>query len=243
MRDNDKQLIWEAYNKDIQSSNNAYNDFTGFSRIFKDKISGIFMSKQMWSSPEEKLSTLERVRDEAINIVSNLKALLQNISIDDVLELICSDVAEKTKERYDDPMKRKTWDMLGRMDPSRVAEIDITTLLMNGLGVDLYIKNNQNCKDWQFILKIPIVGKFAIAVAKQFVLHAMNKVLQPFIQDLEALNTVEDYHQIDAILMQYTSATKKFLRYWINVFEALDRKVNDEGGDIINTLSTPERLH
>lgn len=242
MRDNDKQLIWEAYNRDIQSSNNAYNDFTGFSRIFKDKISGIFMSKQMWSSPEEKLSTLGRVRDEAINIVSNLKALLQNISIDDVLELICSDVAEKTKERYDDSMKRKTWDMLGRMDPSRVAEIDITTLLMNGLGVDLYIKNNQNCKDWQFILKIPIVGKFAIAVAKQFVLHAMNKVLQPFIQDLEALNTVEDYHQIDAILMQYTSATKKFLRYWTNVFEALDRKVNDEGGDIINTLSTPERL-
>jgi hypothetical protein len=160
----------------------------------------------------------------------------------DVLELICSDVAEKTKERYDDQMKRKTWDMLGRMDPSRVAEIDITTLLMNGLGVDLHIKNNQNCKDWQFILKVPIVGRFAIAVAKQFILHATDKVLQPFIQDLEALNTVEDYHQIDAILMQYTSATKKFLRHWTNVFEALDRKINAAGGDTINTLSTPERI-
>jgi hypothetical protein len=246
MTDKDSQLIWEAYGSaDRVSTGHApsgSSDFTGFSRIFKEKINTIILSKQMWSAPEEKLSALERVRDEAINIVSNLTSLLQNISVDDVLELICSDVTEKLPDLKNDAMKSKTWDMLGRMDPSRTAEIDIVTLLMNGLGVDLRIKKTQNCKDWQFVLKIPIVGKFATALAKRFILNAMGKVLQPFIQDLKTLNTEEDYYQIDTILMQYTSATKRFLRYWTDIFEKLDRKINDEGGDVMDTISTPERL-
>jgi hypothetical protein len=236
VKDKDSQLIWEAYR--VPTSPERFDRETGarirtgidepgpvagregygFSRFFLTKINDILQNEAL--DDTEKLKNCIIIRDQAVNILRNIDTIISNIDIDSGITLLCTDITPLVFE--EERVKTAIWEKLGKYDPSRVADIDIDMLISHVLGIGLKPQENNTCQAAKDLVSLPVLGKTmtgaVLAVLKKIAQLFGRKWMDPFIEDIEQVQTLDQFDQLDLILLQYQSKAlrvgKQFEKWW-----------------------------
>mgnify|MGYP006878242829 FL=1 len=199
----------------------------GFSTIFNGKIQALLAAP---NDDNEKLQQCLKVRDQAVNIIKNFQAILSSLDVDSAIDLLClKGISPVDGALESDENRHKIWDALSRYDPSRVKDIPPDRLLSHVLQRNFSYSESEDCETAREMLKIPVLGshvaKAIFTIIKKISKLVMNHLAEPFLQDMQTLETLDDFQNIDLILLQYDAKVLKIGKKFMQWFEGFAKTV------------------
>lgn len=196
----------------------------GFSTIFNGKIQALLAEPL---KDDEKLQQCLKVRDQAVNIIKNFQAILSSLDVDSAIDLLC--LKNISGKLIGDENRHKIWDALSRYDPSRVKDIPPDRLLSHILQRNFSYSESGDCKTAREMLDLPVFGKHItkaiFSIIKKISNLVMNHLAEPFLQDMQTLETLDDFQNIDLILLQYDAKVLKIGKKFMQWFEGFTKTV------------------
>ena len=199
----------------------------GFSTIFYGKIQTLLNGP---NDDDKKLQLCLKVRDEAVNNIKNFQAILSSLDVDRAVDLLClKGISPVDGALESNENRHKIWVALARYDPSRVKDIPPDRLLSHVLQRNFSYSGSEDCETAREMLDTPVIGrgvaKVIFAIIKKISNLVVNHLADPFLRDMQTLETLDDFQNIDLILLQYDEKVKKIYKNFMQWFEGFSKTV------------------
>ena len=199
----------------------------GFSTIFNGKIQALLNGP---NDDDEKLQQCLKVRDQAVNNIKNFQAILSSLDVDRAIDLLClKGISPVDGALESDENRHKIWAALARYDPSRVKDIPPDRLLSHVLQRNFSYSASEDCETAREMLDTPVIGrgvaKLIFAIIKKISNLVVNHFADPFLRDMQTLETLDDFQNIDLILLQYDAKVENIVNKFMQWFEGFSKTV------------------